>query len=244
MLILPVGRSLSTKSKNVRKVCALMNCAIFKNNTNSSLISKFLTNLHSMFRDLQNEKIGNLLVYLASNIKDLGITKTLKLLYLIDETSVREVGTPVTWLEYKVWEMGPVAVDVYNEVQHLKQSTLSSFISVERKPAFDYETTIIKAIKNFDDSEFNDYEMELIDRIIKKYGSMLAKNLVDILHKEDTLWHKNVIKNELKFAFSLYNKRSNVVIELADLIADNDLKLIAYKSAVNALEFQTQLAND
>jgi len=197
-----------------------------------------------MFRDLQNEKIGNLLVYLASKIKDLGITKTLKLLYLIDETSVREVGTPVTWLEYKVWEMGPVAVDVYNEVQHLKHSTLSSFIRIEKKQAFDYETTIIKAIKNFDDSEFNDYEMELIDRIIEKYGSMPAKNLIDILHKEDTLWHKNVIKNELQFAFSLYNRRSNVVIELADLIADNDLKLIAYKSAVDALEFQTQLAND
>jgi len=197
-----------------------------------------------MFRDLQNEKIGNLLVYLASKIKDLGITKTLKLLYLIDETSVREVGTPVTWLEYKVWEMGPVAVDVYNEVQHLKHSILSSFIRIEKKQAFDYETTIIKAIKNFDDSEFNDYEMELIDRIIEKYGSMPAKNLIDILHKEDTLWHKNVIKNELQFAFSLYNRRSNVVIELADLIADNDLKLIAYKSAVDALEFQTQLAND
>ena len=140
-----------------------------------------------MFRDLQNEKIGNLLIYLASKIKDLGITKTLKLLYLIDETSVREIGTPVTWLEYKVWEMRPVAVDVYNEVQHLKQSTLSSFISVERKQAFDYETTIIKPMKSFDDGEFNDYEMELIDRIIEKYGSMLAKNLVDILHKEDTL---------------------------------------------------------
>jgi uncharacterized phage-associated protein len=197
-----------------------------------------------MFRDLQNEKIGNLLIYLASKIEDLGITKTLKLLYLIDETSVREVGTSVTWLEYKVWEMGPVAVDIYNEVQHLKYSTLSSFISVERKKSFDYETTIIKPNKSFDDSEFNDYEVELIDRIIEKYGSMPAKNLIDILHKEDTLWHKNVIKNELKFAFSLYNRRSNVVIELADLIADNDLKLIAYKSAVNALEFQTQLAND
>ncbi|TAH18478.1 MAG: DUF4065 domain-containing protein [Cytophagales bacterium] len=197
-----------------------------------------------MFRDLQNEKIGNLLIYLASKIKDLGITKTLKLFYLIDETSVKEVGTPVTWLEYKVWEMGPVAVDIYNEVQHLKHSTLSSFISVERKKSFDYETTIIKPLKSFDDSEFNDYEVELIDRIIEKYGNMPAKNLIDILHKEDTLWHKNVIKNELKFAFSLYNRRSNVVIELADLIADNDMKLIAYKSAVNALEFQTQLAND
>jgi uncharacterized phage-associated protein len=197
-----------------------------------------------MFRTLQNDKIGNLLIYLADKMKDLGITKALKLLYLIDEMAVREIGTPVTWLEYKVWEMGPVAVDIYNEIKHLEHSPLSSYINIEIKQAFDYESTIIVPAKEFDDSEFNDYEIDLLDRVIEKYGSFSAKKLIDILHQEGTLWHKNVIKNELQFAFSIYNKRSNVTIELADLIADNDLKLTAYKSAVNALEFQTQLAND
>lgn len=197
-----------------------------------------------MFRALQNNKIGNLLIYLASNIKDLGITKSLKLLYLIDETSVREIGTPVTWLEYKVWEMGPVAVDIYNEIQHLETSTLSAYVRTEKRQTFDYETTVIKPIKEFNDSEFNDYEIELFDRIIAKYAHLSAKSVIDLLHQEGSLWHQNVLKNELQFAFSVYNKRSNVVIELADLVSDDELKLTAYKSAVNALEFKTQLQNN
>ena len=41
-----------------------------------------------MFRKVLNDKIGNLLVYLAQNISDLSMTKALKLLYIIDETSM------------------------------------------------------------------------------------------------------------------------------------------------------------
>ena len=70
-----------------------------------------------MFRKVLNDKIGNLLVYLAQNISDLSMTKALKLLYIIDETSMKESGVPVTWLEYKVWEKGPVAQEIYDEIR-------------------------------------------------------------------------------------------------------------------------------
>ena len=43
------------------------------------------------------------------------MTKALKLLYLIDETAVRQSGSPITWLEYKVWKNGPVASEIYFE---------------------------------------------------------------------------------------------------------------------------------
>lgn len=171
----------------------------------------------------------------------MAITKTLKLLYLIDETAVRETGVPVTWLEYKVWEMGPVAIEVYEELRHLRNPSLARFIQVERKHATDFETTIIRPATHFDDSEFSEYEIDLMARIVNKYGYLSAKNLIDLLHTEGTLWHKNVIRNELQLAFSVYNKRSNVAIEPTDLIADYDLKLAAFKAAVDALEFQTQL---
>jgi uncharacterized phage-associated protein len=71
-----------------------------------------------MFRRINNDKIGNVLNYFASQIDYLSMTKTLKLLYILDETSIKETGTPVTWLDYKVWENGPVAIDVYNEIKH------------------------------------------------------------------------------------------------------------------------------
>src|SRR5688572_1795279 len=71
-----------------------------------------------MFRTQLNSKIGNLLNYLSARISNLNMTKALKLLYLIDETSYMRTGVPVTWLDYKVWEMGPVAEELYNELRY------------------------------------------------------------------------------------------------------------------------------
>jgi len=39
-------------------------------------------------------------------------------LYLIDETAYLRTSVPVTWLDYKVWEMGPVAEELYNELRY------------------------------------------------------------------------------------------------------------------------------
>ena len=63
---------------------------------------------------LNKEKIGNLLIYIASNIKPLYHTQLLKLIYLIDEEAVKEDGVPITWLDYKVWKFGPVAQEAYD----------------------------------------------------------------------------------------------------------------------------------
>ena len=71
-----------------------------------------------MFRNQLNNKIGNLLSYLSTQIPNLSMTKALKLLYLIDETSYMQTGVSVTWLDYKVWEMGPVAEELYNELRY------------------------------------------------------------------------------------------------------------------------------
>src|ERR1700744_2505794 len=92
-----------------------------------------------MFRNKLNSKIGNLLNYLSTQIPDLNMTKALKLLYLIDETSYMRTGVSITWLDYKVWEMGPVAEELYNELrndQSLLQNgepiNLESFIETEK----------------------------------------------------------------------------------------------------------------
>lgn len=91
-----------------------------------------------MFRSINNDKIGFVLNYFASNIQNLSMTKTLKLLNILDETSIKETGTPITWLGYKVWKMGPVTNDIYNEIKrnqvfcaHGKEIPLNKFISID-----------------------------------------------------------------------------------------------------------------
>lgn len=112
-----------------------------------------------MFREIQNEKIGNMLIYLAQKIETpLYKTKALKLLYIIDEIAIKEAGVPVTWLEYKAWQFGLVAEDIFNDVEHIANSTLNSFIIVEKGIstfAEENDTKIIKPKKEFDKERVN-----------------------------------------------------------------------------------------
>ena len=70
---------------------------------------EFMRNEIAINRDL----VGNLMIYLATECKPLYHTKLIKLLYLIDEESTRRNGSPLTWLSYKAWKLGPVSQEVY-----------------------------------------------------------------------------------------------------------------------------------
>ncbi|AFM02956.1 hypothetical protein Fleli_0480 [Bernardetia litoralis DSM 6794] len=137
-------------------------------------------------------------MYLATKIQPLYLTKTLKLLYLIDETSVREIGVPITWLDYQVWKLSPVPKKLFVELRHNvkefyqdKKVSLEDYITVERIPnpvKNRFDSYILKHRTTFDDGEFNDYEIELIDRIIAENKHLSSIKLVEKLHKKGTLW--------------------------------------------------------
>jgi uncharacterized phage-associated protein len=191
-----------------------------------------------MFGNLKTEKIGNLLIYLAQNIDKLYKTKALKLLYIIDEMAIKTYGVPVTWLEYKAWMHGPVAEEIFDNVNNIENSPFKEYIAIEKPTK---NNSIIIANKKFDDGEFSDAEMDLIDTIIKQYGNYSATELTDLLHKENTLWHKVVNTHNLDLVFALQSGKSNYVLELANLLADDKKKQVVYKTAFDALEFQQSL---
>lgn len=182
------------------------------------------------------EKIGNLIVYIASKVTNLYLTKLLKLLYIIDEESVIESGVPVTWLEYNVWKMGPVPTDIYYDLTFNNTECLFDFI--EARPVAKVKGIEIIAKKAFEDTEFSDFEMELIDRIITKYGHLNSKELVELLHKEDSLWHKIVKEQGLEKKFELAETNTSpFVIELSDKIKKDPYKLNLYQTVKESLQF-------
>lgn len=79
---------------------------------------------------MNNSKIGNLLAYISSKIEDINLRKLIKLVFLIDEESVRSRGISVTWLTYYAWEKGPVAPCIY-EIKD-RGGIFSKYISVHR----------------------------------------------------------------------------------------------------------------
>lgn len=193
-------------------------------------------------------KIANTLIYLRSKLPNLYLTKALKLLYILDETSTKEIGVPFTWLEYKAWEKGPVPVKLYEELQeklplNLGNEVLSKYISVSKNPSPEgYNSDFIysiEALEKFDDDEFSEYEIELMDRVIDLYGNMTASEIIKILHANGSLWHNVVSDNKLQLQFDLMHRKSDVTIPFTELIADDILKQFAYKSAYESLSINS-----
>jgi len=176
-------------------------------------------------------KIGNIILYLASCIKYLYLTKLIKLLYLIDEISIKESGVPVTWLDYKVWEKGPVPKSIYIDLKHDDAKLFSNLIeSVD-----DGLGQRILAIKEADVSDFSKYELNTLKQIIKDFGEMSGEQLVDYLHKSGSLWDKIVNEKNLKTHFET-SPTSNHSIDFKELL-DDPYRKMAYLAAEEAMYF-------
>ncbi len=204
-----------------------------------------------MFRDSLNDKIGNTIIYLIDKIGILYLTKAIKLLYITDEISIKETGVPFTWLDYKAWKMGPVPEDIYFELRYKQRCldehcniSISKYVDVqiEANPVSpDRDAYKLLKSKPFSEDEFSEYEIDLLNRVISRYGGKSANELIDILHLEGTLWDKVVKENNLKIYFDLQNETSPVVIPLIELIKEDGLKQLAYKSAFTSLSLNSQL---
>jgi uncharacterized phage-associated protein len=208
-----------------------------------------------MFRELLNDKIGNILLLLAKEVSDLYLTKALKLLYIIDETAVKETGVPVTWLDHKIWKFGPVAEEIYDEIKYKKfesfngnQFNLNQYIAFEntQNPINEERDSILIKTKgdNIKEEIFSDYEIDLLKRVLKEYGKYSRRELKDMLHKEDSLWNQCVKKEKIQFSIGLNGYRSNYSIDFTSLLKDDYYKQQAYKSALASLTFQFSLHSD
>jgi len=184
-------------------------------------------------KQFNKEKLGNLIIYLTDEIKkkykqDLYLTKLLKLLFIIDEKAVEETGVPVTWEEYAVWTNGPVAKYVWRNLQSNGSDDLS-FYAESRKDSVGYK---IKSSNTFNDLYFSEYEMELFDKVINEYGKHNAEVLIEMLHKEESLWSKMVKRFGIDFSA---NNTSGYTINFAEKIENDKLKLSIYHSSIESL---------
>lgn len=139
---------------------------------------------------LAQEKAFNALVYFAERIKLLYLTKAIKLLYLADEKAIKETGVPITWLNYKAWKYGTIPDGI-----------------------------ILDPEKAFDDSQFSDYEIDVLDAVIKEYGCY---------------------DGELQQQFELKNNRSDFVIEFTEFL-DTGFKKAAFEVAYQSYLMQSNL---
>ncbi len=91
-----------------------------------------------------------------------------------------ETGSPSTKLNYNVWKLGTVNVDLFNELNFYDFNKLNDYISLKSNSY----GRLVKAKVKYDEDEFSLYELELLDRIVEKYGKMTSDELVKLLHKK------------------------------------------------------------
>ena len=188
------------------------------------------------FNKTQKVKIGNLLNYLATNIPELYLTKLLKILYIIDELSVKRSGVPVSWLKYKVWKNGPVANKLYSDLRWKNGLQFIDYIEVIQDE--EYSGFKIKPKSVFDDSEFSDYEMNLIDEVILKFKDKSADEIIDVLHLEGSLWYKIVEEENLQEKFEIDGENTTPFeIDFTDLIEQDADKLNHFIASKDTIEF-------
>jgi len=142
------------------------------------------------------DKIGNAVVYIAQRVSMLSKTKLLKLLYLMEEYSVKRFKTPFLGLPFEVWQAGPVVKDLFIDLSETP-ILLDGYVEKE----MDEGKTYIKAARPFSDDEFSDNDMIVMDDILRHYGKMTAKQLVEETHRKDGLWYATAERNHLLEGF-------------------------------------------
>ena len=168
------------------------------------------------FSESTKQKLGNAIVYIAHHTTSLSKTKLLKLLYLMEERMALKYHVPFIGIPYEVWQAGPVAKDVFIDLSD-GPYLLKSFVVTEFKDG----GTFIKPIADFDDNEFSECEIEMMDEVLKKYGNMTASDLVSETHKKGTLWYRTAARTGVLESFNKHEcNNSDQLIDFTEAMTD------------------------
>lgn len=141
-------------------------------------------------------KLGNTIAYIANNVQNPSKTKVLKLLYIMEEKMVSKYGIPFLGLPFEVWELGPVQKDVFVAISN-ESGFFDDYVTI----VYEKDNCILAARKPFDEDEFSQLELTMMQEVIAEYGDKTAKQLVDYLHSKNSLWYKVASEKGLLEAF-------------------------------------------
>ena len=181
----------------------------------------------------QIDKLGNAIIYLSNSIKPLYKTKLLKLIYLIEEVSVKKYGIPFFGFDFQLWRLGPVVKDVFIDLSSTPV-LLEDYIETIGSG----DGTYIVAKKEFCDDEFSELDLEILQAVATNYRNFTGNELVEITHRENYPWHKTALQHGY---LDLFNNKSiqstDIIIDLSSLLNDTPTLKEFY---LGNLEYQKQ----
>jgi uncharacterized phage-associated protein len=180
--------------------------------------------LEPSYTKAQISKLGNSIIYLAERISPLSKTKLIKLIYLIEEISIKKFGIPFFDLRFDVWKLGPVSRDLYVELTG-DPVLLNEYIIKEQLD----ENIFVKPKISFIDDEFSDNDIKVLDLVVDHYATTSTQELIKLTHRQHSPWYITAKEHDLleKFEQGLLNT-TDIEIDLSKLISDDPIKKAFY----------------
>ncbi len=180
--------------------------------------------------DNQIDKVGNAIIYLSGKIGELSKTKALKLIYILDELSIKKSGIPFFNLKYKVWKFGPVSEEIFVDLS----SEISLFKNYVERTSIG-GVTVIKPIVAFNDDEFSDNDIDLLDFVAEKFGDKSAKDLIYYTHRKNSPWYNTAKDNSvLDLLEQELINNTELLIDMGSLINHDERKKVVYMDFLEA----------
>ncbi|MBU2928025.1 SocA family protein [Winogradskyella psychrotolerans] len=178
----------------------------------------------------QIDKVGNSIIYLSEKIGELSKTKALKLIYILDELSIKKSGIPFFNLKYKVWKFGPVSEEIFIDLSS-ETTLLKNYIERTSEEG----VTVIKPIVEFNDDEFSDNDIDLLNFVIEQFGDKTAKDLVYYTHRKNSPWHNTAKENSvLELLEKEEINNTELLIDMASLINHDERKKVVYSDFIES----------
>lgn len=120
------------------------------------------------------------ILYLANRLFHPTKLQIFKLLYMADKLHLERYGRFIIYDQYVAMKYGPVPSRTYDMLKPQAEDDFSPLRVGEDGRA-------IHAYRDADLNEFSQSDLECLDEILRRYGRVSLKQLMDIAH--DQLWH-------------------------------------------------------
>jgi uncharacterized phage-associated protein len=185
----------------------------------------------------QIDKLGNALIYLIEKMGSLPKTRLLKLVYIIEEKSIEKRSMPFFNLDFEVWKFGPVCQNLY--VEFTEEPTILKDYIKKRNTRNGF---VFDKNSSFNDDEFSDSDISLMDEIINEFSGANCNDLVEYTHRENSLWYNTAKENGvLELLLNEEIPTTNLKINFEELIKNEPSKLEFYHEHKEFLNFVSSL---
>jgi uncharacterized phage-associated protein len=188
----------------------------------------------------QIDKIGNALIYLINQKGNGWLTKKslLKLIYILEERSIEKTCLPFFNLQYEVWKYGPVAKEVHSELY----DDLNLFKSFIEKKSQEDDSVIICAKGEFNNDEFSDNDLDILNEVVNEFKEFTEKELIDYTHREGSLWYISAKENNVLDALLREEEiTTKIHIDFSKLFDEKSEYLAHYQSQLEFFNIYSTL---